>query len=366
MMTRWLSVSLLIVLTGCARDSVPTSPQSPNNLIVSTANTGGVGATSDFTGSDSDSTDVPSDSSVVSVGGSLGSNTTYDGYQLPDSYVDWASVLNDANLKRNVFGIGFMTLDNTGELVEFGIIGTGFAAGFSNVLWTNAHVVHALYNNVGEKAFGFTIGFAARAGVLSVENLLSLDSVRFVVHHDYDVTTTSEDVAAFIFENEPFRHEQLPSLLPARFADELTVGQPVGTIGFPGELSALTFTESDIIVTPTFKQGTLSALRTLFTGEQQVGRSLQYNLTTTGGTSGSPVFDHMGYIIGINYAIDIGFVVSDTSGVDHVLNPANAGYAIRVDAMHELIPPVYNSPTRVRRTVDSRPYPYPAYQPFPE
>lgn len=92
---------------------------------------------------------------------------------------------------------------------------------------------------------------------------------------------------------------------------------------------------------------------------------LQYNLTTTGGTSGSPVFDHHGFVMGMNHASHTGreFVDVDTLNI----NTANASYAIRVDAMHELIPPipVYNSPARVRRVVDLRTYPYATYQPFP-
>ena len=194
---------------------------------------------------------------------------------------------------------------------------------------------------------------------------MGLDDVRFIVHPNYDGTTNSEDVAAFIFQNELFRYEPLPYLLPQQFVDDLREGQPLGTLGFPGELPDIT--GPDQIVTPTFKPGTLSAFRSLGTGGQNQ-RLLQYNLTTTGGTSGSPVFDHHGLIIGMNHASHAGREVTDIDGNTININTANASYAIRVDAMHELIPPVpvYNNPARVRRLIDSRSYPYAVYQPFPE
>ena len=99
-----------------------------------------------------------------------------------------------------------------------------------------------------------------------------------------------------------------------RFVDELAVGQPVGTLGFPEELWVLTGGWWNKTVVPTFKDGTLSALKSLNTDiyPTEVGRLLQYNLTTTRGTSGSPVFDHTGFIIGNNHASHLNFVADSS------------------------------------------------------
>ena len=354
-----------VLVVGCGRESAPTSPTSPTQTNVPTAsstgeNTGGVDVS---TGS----TTTPDSSGVSGVTGVLGSNNKDDGYTPSGEPLDWVSVLNEGNFERNVFVIGYLIDEN--ETSFFSRFGTGFAAGFSNVLWTNAHVVATMDELITANANDTTFIPVAIRGGSSVagESVLSLENVRAIKHPNYDGTTDTEDVAAYIFDDEPFRHELLPSLLPIRFADELTVGQPVGTLGYPGELSAFNGGPWNNTVVPTFKDGTLSALRSLVTDTDptDVGRLLQYNLSTTGGTSGSPVFDHLGFIIGINHA-GRDFFVADTSGSVIRINPPNAGYAIRVDALHELIPPVYNSPASARKVVDARTYPYSTYQPFPE
>ena len=350
-----------VLVVGCGRESAPTSPTQTNVPTASSTgeNTGGVDVS---TGSTTTS-DSSGDSGVTGV---LGGNNKDDGYIPSGQSVDWVSVLNEGNFERNVFVIGYRV--NVNDSPFFFPRGTGFAAGFSNVLWTNAHVIESMENGISAFEDDTTfVPTAYRGGLWSLESSLSLTNVRTIKHPRYDGTTSSEDVAAYIFADEPFKHEPLPSLLPMRFVDELAVGQPVGTLGFPEELWVLTGGWWNETVVPTFKDGTLSALKSLNTDiyPTEVGRLLQYNLTTTRGTSGSPVFDHTGFIIGITHASHLEFV-ADTSGVVVSVNPANAGEGIRVDALHELIPPVYNSPASARRVVDARTYPYSTYQPFPE
>ena len=351
----------IAVFVACSSDSGPTGPASSGDTIPNSA----VGATGTTVSTGTTGTAGPSDAT-----GSAGTSETADSdgssavYSSGANAVNWADVIDGANLYDNIYAIYYLPQGT--NYVTF--IGTGFAAGFSNVLWTNAHVVKKLYDRPGVKAFDFQFAMARRTGRpwsdRTVPSRLILDNVRFIVHSDYDGTTDSEDVAAFIFAGEPFRYEPLPSLLPQRFVDDLRVGQPLGTLGFPGELSRIT--GPDQLVTPTFKPGTLSAFRSLGTGSQNQ-REIQYNLTTTGGTSGSPVFDHHGFIIGIHFSSHAGREVADVDGNTINVNTANASYAIRVDAMHEMIPPIpaYNSPASVRRVVDLRTYPYATYQPFP-
>ena len=355
----------LAVFVACSSDSGPTGPASlgdtiPNSAVGATGITAGTGTagtagSSNATGSaaTSDTTDTDEPDPIYNAG----QNT-----------VNWADVIEAGNLYDNVYAIYYVL--NVGGTHKAYLVGTGFAAEFSNVLWTSAHVVYELYDSQGNKAFDFEWAFAQRSGSewkdSSKPAYFRLDGVRFIVHPDFDKAkaTASEDVAAFVFQDEPFRYEPLPSLLPERFVDDLRVGQPVGTLGYPTQLSRST--GPDQIMTPTFKQGTLSALRSLGTDSQNQ-RLLQYNLTTTRGTSGSPVFDHLGYIIGIDYAGTVS-IFTDVDGDTVDVNIANANYAIRVDAMHELIPPVpdYNNPARVRRIAESFPYPYSSYQPFPD
>ena len=80
------------------------------------------------------------------------------------------------------------------------------------------------------------------------------------------------------------------------------VGQPVGTLGFPGELSYLL----EKVPISTFKEGTISALRPYSAQEPEVtpanSKVVQFNLGQTGGTSGSPVFDHEGFIVAVSFA----------------------------------------------------------------
>ena len=339
----------LLITAACGSANGPTSPQTdtiPNSALGATATTETTGPTE-----------------VTGTTGTSGNGGSSGGYNSGSTGLNWADVIESANLYDSIYAIYYVPKGT--NYVRF--VGTGFAAGFSNVLWTNAHVVYALFERPGVKAFDYEYALVRRSRTAwadrSRPSQMILDDVRFIAHPDYDGTTNSEDVAAFIFEDEPFRHELLPSLLPERFSDGLRVGQPVGTLGFPGELPDVTGPEQ--IVTPTFKPGTLSAIRSLNTGTQN-RRVLQYNLMTTGGTSGSPVFDHLGFIIGINHASHRGREFVDLNGNTVNINTANASYAVRVDALHELVRPVYNQPTRGRRIVGSRSYPYAIYQPFPD
>ena len=64
----------------------------------------------------------------------------------------------------------------------------------------------------------------------------------------------SPDVALLLLEEEVSR--PLPTLMPREFGGNLRVGQPLGTPGFPADLAG----ETGVLVLPTFKEGTLSAL----------------------------------------------------------------------------------------------------------
>ena len=98
------------------------------------------------------------------------------------------------------------------------------------------------------------------------------------------------DVGVFFLDDNLSGEGGVLSLIPREHVDGLRIGQPVATLGFPAELE-FTGRDADNTVNATFKDGTISALRIRGSGDAEYVE-VQYNFNTTGGTSGSPVFDH--------------------------------------------------------------------------
>ena len=239
--------------------------------------------------------------------------------------------------------------------------GTAFAAYYTDKMWTNAHVAEGL-RTLTDNYEGVITPFVARAGEFIQEGP-GPGTIHWngaIIHSDYDPDQfpfDSPDVALLLLEEEA--PGPLPTLLPREFGDDLRVGQPLGTLGFPGSLATETFE----LVLPTFKDGTLSALRPYlnegFDGTN-TGMLLHYNFDTEGGTSGSPVFDHNGYIIGINFA-GIVTVIEDKAGesLAHVGTSHQLG--IHVEAIWQMIDQVGESPVGAAKVA----VPDSPYEPFP-
>jgi S1-C subfamily serine protease len=87
---------------------------------------------------------------------------------------------------------------------------------------------------------------------------------------------------------------------------DLEVGEDVGVLGFPGVLET-TYNPFTLVPTPTFKSGTISALRPydssrpLLSGTQTLllGKVVQHNLGIAPGNSGSPIFNKRGEVVAI-------------------------------------------------------------------
>ena len=297
----------------------------------------------------------------------------------PGRSLNWADVIEGANLADSIYAIGLRApgaalclvlldmedCEESGDDLFF-LIGTGFVAHYPNTIWTNAHVALALRDALEMIAeenppyVPVTVAVRARTAVGDVHtHELNMDTLR--VHPEYDEESASPDLAVFHVDDLPMR--DVPSFLPRSLATALRVGQPVGTLGFPGELS-LPF---EAVPIATFKEGTISALRPYLPDETEVtpenSKVVQFNLGQTGGTSGSPVFDHEGFIVAVSFA-GIGAAVEDAEGVPTVIPIGDLDFGIRVDEVWTLIDLIEAAPQPP--AARSRGYPYPTYRAYPD
>ena len=295
---------------------------------------------------------------------------------LPGQTLDWSDTIADANLADSVYAIGFYgPAPWDPELITFFVVGTGFSAHYDDVIWTNGHVADALQgllDGVAEffpELVGLIDPVAVRSGTRAGgEGTYSLDLESVLYHPGYDPELDLEGASRTpdlaVFRIEASLHD-VPQLLPRHLVTQLRVGQPIGTLGLPGELDELYGT----LPVATFKDGTISALRPYSPDEPAVtpenSRLLQHNLDTTGGTSGSAIFDHRGFIIAVNFAgygVGIRVPQPDDMEVRWYFIPMNLGVAVRVDevwAMVDLIDAEVPTPP-------ARAYPFDSYQAFPE
>ena len=275
--------------------------------------------------------------------------------------LNWAHVLDEHEVHDALYITGYAyTRPSDGERYFYSYC-TAFAAHYVDVLWTNGHCVEGLREIVAElnripatapRVYARQNGTRFGAGDPAYPMLLD----EAVVHPDYDGTSRSEDVALVpVSRDVPV----FLDFLPRRFVDDLSIGQPIGTLGFPGEMRA-TGGDSRSQVTATFKDGVLSAMR-LIDGGNGAHVELQYNVDASGGTSGSPVVDHAGWIIGVNHAGPEVRVVN-TDGNQVRIGLASIDLGIRVDEAWEIIDLM--EPSRATRMPQR--YYGDTYQPFPE
>ena len=189
-------------------------------------------------------------------------------------------------------------------------------------------------------------------------------------HPNYDGTTLSPDIGILILETE---FTDVPFFLPRDMAHDLRLGQPVATMGFPGEIEALNTT----VPLATFKDGTISALRPFNPEAESVtpenSTFVPHNLDLSGGTSGSPIFDHEGWIVAINNSGTEALVIDQRSGRPSRVTSGNIGFGIRVDEAWSFIDWLESSSGKALaahgmgflKRFPSKPYPHPAYRPFP-
>ena len=108
----------------------------------------------------------------------------------------------------------------------------------------------------------------------------------------------------------------------------------------------------------------ISALRAIDEGEFQ-HVEVQYNFNTSGGTSGSPVFDHDGWVVAVNHA-GIEFRVPDIVGRTRRIPIGGLDFGIRVDELWESIEFREAEEAEPPATFLQPDYPSDLYQPLPD
>jgi S1-C subfamily serine protease len=224
-------------------------------------------------------------------------------------------------LRKQCYIIG---LESQGKIIG---VGSGFAIS-SQAIMTNAHVVNALieiaqsYNTAELKFVAVRDG-----GKLGTEFSYELD--KYSVHPFYDSTTNyTYDFGILSIKSGTISNiatfETIENLL------NLSAGDEIATIGFPGETNDL----STIQPIATFKSGTVSALRPFdpdkTPSNKQTNVVIQHNFNTTGGTSGSPIFNKSGKVIAIHNSGEYDFIKNSDNTWTRI-PVGSLGYAIRID-----------------------------------
>ena len=288
--------------------------------------------------------------------------------------LNWADTIEKGSLADAIYIVG-MFIDG----VPFPA-GTAFGAYFTNRLWTNAHVVEAVLEELDnpENAESTVVPFVTRGGTL-IGGGETYGWTGFVIHPEYDGSFFAPDIALINIAGE-LSHD-MPSFLPREFIGDLRVGQPVGTLGFPRLVRIF----DAILPLATFKDGTISALRPFYNESflefpRNTEHLIHYNLATAGGTSGSPVFDHEGFVIAINYAglvtpIELPPEEGEEEGLELAKIDTLENFGINIIAAWEFLDWLSSQDATAsvagRRLdtggieISSEPYPHAVYQPFP-
>ena len=286
----------------------------------------------------------------------------------PGEFLNWADVIEETGLDQAIYAIVLRVRG------EYFLVGTGFSAHYSNAIWTNGHVIVVLAVALELLGNFDPQLLVVKSGIrVGGSDTYDLTSWNVMLHPAYDQTFDSPDLGFLFTEDDAFNLNP-PLFLPREMALDLRVGQPIATLGFPGEIADL----DTPVPLATFKDGTISALRPfrpdLVSVSPRNNRVVQHNLDLSPGTSGSPIFDHEGWIVAVNHAGTETLVIDQNTGALERVAHGNIGFGIRVDEVWDFIDWLEASAAAkaVRKgrpvsfkPVFQRPYPYPAYRPFP-
>ena len=374
---RLLVIVLTLVALGCEGPlgpDGPTGPQGPQGGAGQDGSDGATGPQGPQGGAGQDGSDGATGPQGPQGGaGQDGSDgaTGPQGPQGPEGPqgepLVWADVLEEHRVEEATYVLGYSYTSPRDGDRYFGNFCSGFAAYYTSMIWTNAHCVDGigeiveLWSDTPSAALRF---YVIQAGTsLSGDQRYEIDIDRIWKHPDYDGTPRSEDIGIVDIDGTV---PVLMDFLPQEYADAISVGQPIGTMGFPGELGS-TGGAADQRITATFKDGTVSALRMVVSGDSP-HVALQHNFDTSGGTSGSAIIDHNGWIVAFHNA-GISSEVTDTEGNVVQIGHASLGEGIRVDAVWGFLDILESGRAGMsppHTAIAPRSYPHAEYQPFPE
>jgi len=212
-------------------------------------------------------------------------------------------------------------------------VATAFAVRADGVLATNGHVAAAI--DELEERVGAPVPFHC---VMNKHPERRYEVVRYEIHPEFS-TPFSPDVALFKIDTHG---EPLPVVIPLAPADELRAlgeGMPVVQIGFPGE-------EADPRAPiATFKQGYIGRITDFEkrSGDPSRAFLIQHSALTTKGTSGSPMIDARGRLIGVNNAAEgvrlvLGAtVVGGREGDEFLYSASGINWGIRADLLNPML-----------------------------
>ncbi len=96
---------------------------------------------------------------------------------------------------------------------------------------------------------------------------------------------------------------------------------------------------------------------------------MQYNFDTTGGTSGSAVFDHDGWVVAVHNSGWNEHVPGFAEGDTVRIGVGSLNFGIRVDAVWgflDILEAGAKAPAFLDEPARQRDYPHDTYQPFPQ
>lgn len=141
--------------------------------------------------------------------------------------LNWADVIDEGQLADAVYAIGYRVRGQNY------VLGSGFAAHFTNAIWTNAHVVQGVIDEVRPIAHLNPRPFAVKSGTV-IGGLGTYWLSTYRIHPEYDTTAEfSPDVATLRINA---RLSLGPSFLPRNRVRQLRVGQPMGPLDSPESL----------------------------------------------------------------------------------------------------------------------------------
>jgi S1-C subfamily serine protease len=228
--------------------------------------------------------------------------------------------------------------------VNVAFLGTAFAVD-GQTLITNGHMVDALRNldtqvkqyNARRKTNLQTIWIVAQNLTTTLTYKQNYYFIGSSATHKGWNSRDANSVDVGVLRVQEGTMPQKLAVISAGEALSLKVGQPIATLGFPGELQGGTL--DDFYPIATFKEGTISALRPPQSGRTYTIQDtyiLQHNLDLSGGTSGSPILNAAGRVVAVNNA-GIVTVVPTVGGQQTQVSQSALGFGIRADKIQELL-----------------------------